>query len=93
VLLNAQERCHGGSVPCSILYQRGIYPPESFKQEKKYGLSLLMTSEPGLVKYINSILDHLKCMRHARTHRYAHVTVLLVCHTTGSQLFREPCRF
>ena len=43
----------------SILYQRGIYPPEQFERKQKYGLTLLVTQEPELKKYINSVLMQL----------------------------------
>ena len=33
----------------SILYQRGIYPPESFQRVSKYGLTMLVTSDEKLV--------------------------------------------
>ena len=32
----------------NILYQREIYPSETFKREKAYGLALFVTTEPGL---------------------------------------------
>jgi mitotic spindle assembly checkpoint protein MAD2 len=44
----------------SILYQRGIYPPESFDKVKKYGLSMMITSEVGLKKYLDNVLVQLK---------------------------------
>ena len=34
----------------SILYQRGIYPPETFKRMNKYGLTMMMTADDGLVQ-------------------------------------------
>jgi len=34
----------------SILYQRGIYPPETFRRVSKYGLTMLVTSDDALVK-------------------------------------------
>lgn len=40
----------------SILYQRGIYPPESFTSVAKYGLSLLVTSDEGLKTYLAQVL-------------------------------------
>lgn len=43
----------------SILYQRGIYPPESFRVQKKYGLSMMVTSEDALERYINSVLEQM----------------------------------
>ena len=36
----------------NILFQRGIYPPEMFKQEKKYGLTILVTTDDNLLKYL-----------------------------------------
>ena len=40
----------------SILYQRGIYPPESFAPVAKYGLSLLVTTDEGLKTYLAQVL-------------------------------------
>ena len=34
----------------SILYQRGIYPPETFRRVSKYGLTMLVTSNDELIK-------------------------------------------
>jgi mitotic spindle assembly checkpoint protein MAD2 len=39
----------------SILYQRGIYQPETFKRESKYGLTVLMTTDEGLLSYLAKI--------------------------------------
>mmetsp|Transcript_9885 Transcript_9885/g.19092 ORF Transcript_9885/g.19092 Transcript_9885/m.19092 type:complete len:220 (+) Transcript_9885:75-734(+) len=39
----------------SILYQRGIYMPETFKRESKYGLTVLTTTDAGLLRYLSSI--------------------------------------
>lgn len=43
----------------SILYQRGIYPPESFNKVQKYGLSMLVTSDSGLQQYLQQVLSQL----------------------------------
>eukprot|EP00029_Vermamoeba_vermiformis_P012076 TRINITY_DN6887_c0_g1_i1.p1 TRINITY_DN6887_c0_g1~~TRINITY_DN6887_c0_g1_i1.p1 ORF type:complete len:202 (+),score=45.60 TRINITY_DN6887_c0_g1_i1:115-720(+) len=43
----------------SILYQRGIYPPENFEARKKYGLSILVTKDKGLRDYLNTVLQQL----------------------------------
>lgn len=40
----------------SILYQRGIYQPETFKRESKYGLTVLTTTDDGLLKYLAQIM-------------------------------------
>ncbi len=44
----------------SILYQRGIYPPETFVQVSKYGLSILVTKDDALKTYINNVLNQTK---------------------------------
>lgn len=41
----------------SLLYQRGIYPNEDFRQIKKYGLPMLVTTDSGLEKYLNDCLQ------------------------------------
>lgn len=44
----------------SILYQRGIYPEESFKQSQKYGLTLLVTDDDKLTAFLNEVsISHL----------------------------------
>jgi len=40
----------------SILYQRGIYQPETFKRESKYGLTVLTSSDDGLLKYLSQVM-------------------------------------
>lgn len=44
----------------SILYQRGVYPPEMFIRVNKYGLTLLVSNDKGLSDYIKKILDQVK---------------------------------
>mmetsp|Transcript_24238 Transcript_24238/g.52282 ORF Transcript_24238/g.52282 Transcript_24238/m.52282 type:complete len:232 (-) Transcript_24238:94-789(-) len=44
----------------SILYQRGIYQPETFKRESKYGLTVLTTTDQGLVSYLGSVMSQME---------------------------------
>ncbi|ROT60938.1 mitotic spindle assembly checkpoint protein MAD2A [Penaeus vannamei] len=44
----------------SILYQRGIYPPESFTFQQQYGLTLLTTTDEGVKEYLNNVLAQIK---------------------------------
>ncbi|XP_075705838.1 mitotic spindle assembly checkpoint protein MAD2A [Rhinoderma darwinii] len=44
----------------SILYQRGIYPSESFTREQKYGLTILVSTDPDLKNYLNTVVEQLK---------------------------------
>ncbi|CAM9020447.1 unnamed protein product [Wickerhamomyces anomalus] len=40
----------------SILYQRGIYPPEDFQMVKKYGLNMLVTCDDDIKAYIRWVV-------------------------------------
>ncbi|GAB1600365.1 mitotic spindle assembly checkpoint protein MAD2A-like [Argonauta hians] len=44
----------------NILYQRGIYPPESFSEEKKFGLSLFVSEMEELKKYLEEVMSQVK---------------------------------
>lgn len=43
----------------SILYQRGIYQPETFKRESKYGLTVLTTTDQGLLNYLGQVMHQM----------------------------------
>lgn len=43
----------------SVLYQRGIYPPEDFKVVKKYGLNVLVTTDEEVKSYVKRIMGQL----------------------------------
>lgn len=40
----------------TILYQRGIYSPESFRRVSKYGLTVLVSDDEGLQSYIDGVM-------------------------------------
>jgi len=44
----------------SILYQRGIYAPESFTCKQQYGLTVFVTTDEGVKKYMNSVIAQIK---------------------------------
>lgn len=39
----------------SILYNRGVYPEESFVKVKKYGLPMLLTQDEGVKSFIANL--------------------------------------
>lgn len=41
----------------SLLYQRGLYPPEDFQIVKKYGLQIYITTNDELKEYIRTIMQ------------------------------------
>lgn len=40
---------------CSILYNRGVYPEETFGRVKKYGLPLLLSQDEGVKTFISNL--------------------------------------
>ena len=44
----------------SILFQRGLYPPEQFTREQKYGLTLLVSTDEKLKAYLANVLKEVK---------------------------------
>lgn len=44
----------------SILYQRGIYPPETFMRVTQYDLSLMLTTDSKLKNYLTNVVTQLK---------------------------------
>eukprot|EP01040_Poterioochromonas_malhamensis_P001135 gene1135-1204_t len=44
----------------NILYQRSIYPPESFRPVKQYGLTMMFTTDEQLNAYLNNIVKQLE---------------------------------
>jgi len=43
----------------SVLYQRGVYPPDTFEQQKHYGLTMTVTTDPGVAQYLSSVLQQM----------------------------------
>jgi len=44
----------------SILYQRGIYPPETFQPEEHFGIVVYMTTNEGIKSFLKSVLDQVQ---------------------------------
>jgi len=44
----------------SILFQRGIYPPESFKTEEHFGLSILVSTDEKIQQFLQPVLNQMK---------------------------------
>ena len=43
----------------SIIFQRGLYPSDTFKRVSKYGLTMLISSDDGLNAYISQVMGQL----------------------------------
>lgn len=44
----------------SILYQRGIYPPESFVRKQEYGLTLLVSEDEKVKDFLKNVLSQIE---------------------------------
>lgn len=44
----------------NILYQRGVYPPESFKRVANYGLPMMITTDEALLGYLTNVMRQLE---------------------------------
>ena len=64
---------------CSILYQRGIYPPESFMPVAKYGLSILVSADEGLKTYLVQVLRQVSgASLHSFIHSFSFIHLLSI---------------
>ena len=46
----------------SILYQRGVYSPETFERTQQYGITLFTTKDPEIKEYFDKVLPFLESM-------------------------------
>lgn len=44
----------------TLLFQRGIYPPETFRRVSKYGMTMLVSADPAVQKYLQSVLAQMR---------------------------------
>ncbi|KAK0093896.1 hypothetical protein PV326_012381 [Microctonus aethiopoides] len=44
----------------SILYQRGIYPPETFEPSENFGLFILMSTDEKIKNFLNTVLGQVE---------------------------------
>lgn len=44
----------------SILYQRGIYDPDAFRQVRKYNLRMQLTTDDALTEYISNVMSQME---------------------------------
>lgn len=70
----------------SILYQRGLYPSDSFIQREKYGLPLLITTNPELKKYLDVVLNQMK--RFLETKNVHKIIIVILKIDTGEPVER-----
>jgi mitotic spindle assembly checkpoint protein MAD2 len=41
----------------SVLFQRGIYPAETFQSVQQYGLTLLMSKDDKIIEFLKNVLE------------------------------------
>ena len=54
--INGKGKC---IIHVIFLFLLGIYPPETFKRESKYGLTVLTSTDEGLTRYLNQIMKQM----------------------------------
>ncbi|KAJ6257911.1 hypothetical protein Dda_7701 [Drechslerella dactyloides] len=55
----------------SILFQRGVYPPDDFSPVKKYGLNMLVNTDDQVKAYIKKIMSQLsRWMLHGKISKF-----------------------
>lgn len=61
-----------------ILYQRGIYSPETFKRYTKYGMTTLISTIDGVETYLQNVLKQMNVWLHKRSLRRVAVVIASV---------------
>ncbi|KAK3926231.1 Mitotic spindle assembly checkpoint protein MAD2A [Frankliniella fusca] len=44
----------------SILFQRGVYPPETFKTVENFGLSIFVSTDEKIISFVDTVLKQMK---------------------------------
>ncbi|KAJ1528763.1 hypothetical protein ONE63_007150 [Megalurothrips usitatus] len=44
----------------SILFQRGVYPPETFKSVENFGLSIFVSTDEKIISFVETVLSQMK---------------------------------
>lgn len=70
----------------SILFQRGIYPPEDFHTIKKYGLPLLVSADDDVKAYIEKIMLQVKKWIYGR--KIGKLVVVIISKSTAEVVER-----
>ncbi|KAB2604526.1 mitotic spindle checkpoint protein MAD2 [Pyrus ussuriensis x Pyrus communis] len=70
----------------SILYNRGVYPEESFVKVKKYGLPMLLTQDEGLKSFIANLTAQLS--EWLESGKLQRVVLVIMSKTTSEVLER-----
>lgn len=73
----------------SILYQRGIYPAETFTRVTQYDMSLQLTTDAKLKNYLTNVISQLKgCFSikvpHLVEQLIVSLTLVMQCHSSNT---------
>eukprot|EP00770_Monocercomonoides_exilis_P007538 MONOS_7499.1-p1 / transcript=MONOS_7499.1 / gene=MONOS_7499 / organism=Monocercomonoides_exilis_PA203 / gene_product=mitotic spindle assembly checkpoint protein MAD2 / transcript_product=mitotic spindle assembly checkpoint protein MAD2 / location=Mono_scaffold00257:56324-57354(+) / protein_length=161 / sequence_SO=supercontig / SO=protein_coding / is_pseudo=false len=78
----------------SILYQRGIYPPDKFQTVTKYGLPIHITNDRGLMNYLGQVLSQISDKSEVEIQREIQALIRQITVTvTVLPLIKVPCTF
>jgi len=62
----------------SILYQRGVYPPDSFKRIQKYGTSMLVVNDKSVNDFLKPCISQLEVWLSSKVARTVVVVIMEV---------------
>jgi len=54
-----------------------VYPPEDFEPQKQYGLTMMVSTEPGIKKYLCSVLEQMSGVYVSFINRHSTLTLCL----------------
>lgn len=70
----------------TILFQRGVYPPEDFSAVKKYGLTMMVSIDDQVKAYVKKIMHQLsKWMQRSKISK---LVVVITSKETGEHIER-----
>ena len=70
----------------SILYQRGIYPPETFEPTEHFGLCILMSTDPKIVDFFKVVLGQVEDWL---MQRKIHKVTLVICNVNTKEILEK----
>ncbi|EMC92101.1 hypothetical protein BAUCODRAFT_38125 [Baudoinia panamericana UAMH 10762] len=70
----------------TILFQRGVYPPEDFTTVKKYGLNMMTTCDDQVKAYVKKIMSQLS--RWMQKSKISKLVIVITSRETGEHIER-----
>ncbi|KAI0561085.1 Mitotic spindle checkpoint protein Mad2 [Gracilaria domingensis] len=59
----------------TLLYLRGVYPPETFSPAQKYGVTVYLTTDPDVQRFLQNVLTQMRTWLHSSSLRRVVVVI------------------